>query len=412
MNTKISSLGGLDPASAPLVHGAEVLTRVDRVHGGRVIAGGTAGRVVGVSGEAVTVAVVGVGELIYERCQLVLRRAGQARFAARRADAEEALRPCVVLEAIVGSRAWGLASEGSDTDRKGVFVWPFEWTTGLAEAADVVVSPDGSDTYWEIERTIKQLLRADPNTLETLFVSDVRIVDPLGQLLFDAREAFVSRRIYGSFGRYALSQAKKLEQSQRLADHRELLISWLKDEDLTLDQSAIKLAKSIFDVANEDALHRSRQYIKQLYRSMFDQGLLDANDFASLREFAQTRTAEFDLPRQLRPKNAYNLLRLIACAAGWLRTGRPQMVVQGDLRERLLAIKNQQVPLAQTLAWTKAMAAELEEAHASSPLPEQPDVARAEAVLRAVRAEAARRWFEGAPGPWGADRPAPPEVSR
>ena len=56
--------------------------------------------------------------------------------------------------------------------------------------------------------------------------------------------------------------------------------------------------------------------------------------------------------------------------------------------------------------------AELEEAHASSPLPEQPDVARAEAVLRAVRAEAARRWFEGAPGPWGADRPAPPEVSR
>jgi predicted nucleotidyltransferase len=33
----------------------------------------------------------------------------------------------VVVEAVVGSRAWGVADEGSDEDRRGVFVPPAPW---------------------------------------------------------------------------------------------------------------------------------------------------------------------------------------------------------------------------------------------------------------------------------------------
>ena len=402
-STKIQGLASIDPRSVPLPNGTEVTTTVDKPRGDRIVPLGAVGRVVDQDGDRLTVMVVGVGSVAYTRDEVVPRRAGQMRFAREREEAEVVLRPCIILSSTVGSRAWGLADEGSDTDLRGVFLFPFGETIGLAEPPDVLVSRDGSETYWEFERTIRQLLRADPNTLETLFVPDVRALDPVGQALLDARDAFVSKAIYGSFGRYALSQAKKLAQSKRLAEHRGLLLDWLRVEPLDLDACAIRLADTIAGDPVETN-HRAKQYIKQLYRSMFDQDLLAANDFASLAEFARSKSMEFELPRELRPKNAYNLLRLVACAVEWLRTGEPALVVQGQLRDRLRSIKRGEVPLETSLAWTEAMAAELDDARSVSSLPDEPDRHKADALLRFAREEAARRWFSHEPGPWAATR--------
>ncbi len=59
----------------------------------------------------------------------------------------------------------------------------------------------------------------------------------------------------------------------------------------------------------------------------------------------------------------------------------------------------------------RGMTPALEAARASSPLPRHGDIARAEAVLRAIRHETARRALARAPGPWGADSPSPPIAS-
>src|SRR5206468_12184673 len=56
------------------------------------------------------------------------RKVGQVRFARRREAVWSALRPCSVLETTVGSHAWGLADEASDTDVRGLFALPFPWT--------------------------------------------------------------------------------------------------------------------------------------------------------------------------------------------------------------------------------------------------------------------------------------------
>jgi hypothetical protein len=410
---RIKNLDTLDPRSVPLPNGTEVTTGVDgaTLDDGRVVPQGAIGRVVATGDEGVTVFIVGVGECRYRREDVTPRRAGQVRYALDREANETALRPCVVLEATVGSRAWGLSDSGSDTDRRGVFLLPFSWTTGLGEAPATMLSADGSDTYWEFERAVRQLLRADPNTLEMLWVPDARALDPVAEALLANRDAFSSVEVYGTFGRYALSQARKLSQSMRLAEHRSLVLEWLRDAPtLTLDAVAQRLADHAGD-ATADALPRCRQYLKQLYRSMHDQGMLPVAEFDALVHFATTSAHAFDLPRELRPKNAYNLLRLVASATRWLREGEPLITVTGDLRERLLSIKRGEVALAQSLAWTEEMAGELEEARHHTKLPRRPDVKRADAILRAAREEAGRRWFAGVEGPWGRGAPEAPGVA-
>src|SRR4051794_27882749 len=113
-------LAPFDPLAVPLPSGTEVTTRIARVvAGGRPVPEGAIGRVVGTEGAMFDVKIVGVGVLRYARSELTPRKVGQVRYAQRRADAWGALRPCTVLEATVGSRAWGLAEEGSDTDLRG-----------------------------------------------------------------------------------------------------------------------------------------------------------------------------------------------------------------------------------------------------------------------------------------------------
>ena len=66
--------------------------------------------------------------------------------------------------------------------------------------------------------------------------------------------------------------------------------------------------------------------------------------------------------------------------------------------------------------WAPAASARNTQPEPSEPatgltLPRRPDVARADALLRRIGEEVARRWASGTPGPLGRDGPEPPEVT-
>jgi hypothetical protein len=409
MALRLGGLADLDPTAVPLPAGTEVTTRVDRVVDGEQRTQGATGRVTSIDGDRVVVVFLDGKKATYLREEVMPRKLGVARYAQRRAAAWDQLRPCVVIDTIVGSRAWGVASEASDEDRRGVFVLPLPWTTGLVDPPLDLTSVDGSQSYWEIGKAIRQALRADPNTLEMLY-ADPQAIDPMGAELIAIRGAFVSQEIYGSFGRYALSQLDRFEHNQRLAEHRVTIIGWLRDDPaLEMGAAAVRLADEAQIVAPTcaDAITRARDYIKQLYRSMYDQGVIAANDWASLRTAA---AGSLELPRDLRPKNAYNLIRLLDTAIRWLGGAPPDVRVSDELRPTLLAIKGGEVPTPDVMALARELTPRLEAAREASPLPRYPDVVAAERVLRSAREEAARRWVERQPGPWGAQAPEPPEA--
>ncbi len=412
MSSRISALESVDPVSVPLPHGTEVTTRVPRIVGDKQVPQGLIGRVAREREGGFDIHIAGIGEVWYRREEIAPRRIGQLTFAMRRAAAWDALQGCKVVEATVGSRAWGLAHDASDTDLRGSFVLPFPWTVGLVEIPRDLVSADGSQTFWEAGKTVEQALRADPNTLELLFVPSAKPLDEMGEWLLAERDAFVSKLIFGSFGRYALSQLDKLTKSQRLAEHRDLVLSWLSaDPGVALDEVAMRLSQLSprKSESEKDAVLAAKTYIKQLYRSLSDQGLIEANDFAALKKYAMEGGRRPPEARALRPKNAYNLLRLVVLASGWLKTGEPTFEATGSFRQRLLEIKEGRVELDEVLREAEAFSPELDEARETSKLPEAPDVVRAHRLVCRISEESARRWVSKAANVWGAQAPTPPE---
>jgi hypothetical protein len=134
-------------------------------------------------------------------------------------------------------------------------------------------------------------------------------LDPLGERL--SRPATRSSRVVMA---RSVACSGRPPARKRDRGHRAVVLDWLRaDPALSLDQVAERLSACVPGQGSpEDRVHQARQWVRQLYRSMADQGLLDAIEFAALVRFARERSHDFELPRELRPKNAYNLLRLLA----------------------------------------------------------------------------------------------------
>ena len=150
MALRLGGLADLDPASVPLPPGTEVVTRVDRDVDGELRLQGATGRVAKLDGDRVEIAFVDGKHATYLRSEVTPRRLGVARYAQRRAAAWDQLRACIAIDTLVGSRAWGVADEGSDEDRRGVFVSQLPWTTGLVDPPLDLISVDGRRrTGWQ-----------------------------------------------------------------------------------------------------------------------------------------------------------------------------------------------------------------------------------------------------------------------
>ncbi|MER6083638.1 nucleotidyltransferase domain-containing protein [Streptomyces sp. NPDC001833] len=128
---------------------------------------------------------------------------------------EDLVRDHTIYACVMGSRAFGLATEGSDTDRRGVFLAPTPLFWGFEKPPTHVEGPGEERFSWELERFCELALRANPNILECLHSPLVEHIDDTGRELLALRDAFLSRRAYDSFTRYALGQRRKLDADVR-----------------------------------------------------------------------------------------------------------------------------------------------------------------------------------------------------
>ncbi|HUR01519.1 MAG TPA: nucleotidyltransferase domain-containing protein [Nonomuraea sp.] len=117
----------------------------------------------------------------------------------------------LILSVVVGSRAYGLETGDSDTDRRGVFVTPTEEFWRLAKPVTHRDGPLPEQFSWEVERFCGLALDANPTVLECLWSPLTEVLTPEGERLRDLRGAFLSRRAHETFVGYADAQFRRLD---------------------------------------------------------------------------------------------------------------------------------------------------------------------------------------------------------
>ena len=121
----------------------------------------------------------------------------------------------VIYRCVVGSRAYGLEGDASDTDRRGIYLPPAERHWSLYGVPEQLEKPNTEEVYWELQKFVTMALKSNPNVLECLYTPLVEHATPLAQELLDMRGAFLSRMVYQTYNGYVLSQFKKLQADLR-----------------------------------------------------------------------------------------------------------------------------------------------------------------------------------------------------
>jgi len=130
-------------------------------------------------------------------------------------DHETDFRQHIIYRCQVGSKAFGLSTESSDDDHRGIFLPPARCHWSLKKIPEQIESNDGQDdeVYWELEKFLKLALKANPNILETLWTPVVLESTPIADRLREIRNAFLSKHVYKTYSGYVLSQFRRMKNA-------------------------------------------------------------------------------------------------------------------------------------------------------------------------------------------------------
>jgi predicted nucleotidyltransferase len=176
---------------------------------------GVVTRTPAVEGEAFLVRFPDGFEKSLQRSQIEVLKHFKDRLGDGSQSAEFDLESFIIYRCVVGSRAYGLDNDESDTDRRGIYLAPAELQWSLFGAPEQFEDNATQSCYWELQKFLTMALKANPNILECLYSPMVEKVTPLGAELISARQGFLSQMIFQTFNGYAMSQFKKIEQDIR-----------------------------------------------------------------------------------------------------------------------------------------------------------------------------------------------------
>ena len=118
----------------------------------------------------------------------------------------------VILLAVGGSHAYGMDKEGSDLDVRGIALNPKEEIL-LGTDFEQVVNVDTDTTVYSFNKMIQLLTSNNPNTIEILGCKPEHYLhlSDIGKELLDNRKMFLSKICIHTFGGYAGSQLRRME---------------------------------------------------------------------------------------------------------------------------------------------------------------------------------------------------------
>lgn len=283
----------------------------------------------------------------------------------------------MIYEVVHGSQAFGLDGPESDLDLKGVIAGPPCWYSGFLQSPEqLIINKD--HTLYDVRKFFKLAIDANPTAVEMLWAPEscIRIRSPQAEKLLAERERFLSLRVADSFGKYALSQLR------RIKTHRRWLLNPPKAQPQRKDfQLSGKPIFSNDQIGAADSLLESgrvsQDEIPPNFMLMLDR---ERSYRAAAKEWQQFQTwqrernperAKLEKEFGYDTKHALHLVRLLRMAFEILTAG--EVVVRRPDREELLAIKRGNWKFDQLIEYAELMHHKIIEARKNCQLPEFPD---------------------------------------
>lgn len=292
----------------------------------------------------------------------------------------------LIYETVHGSRAYGLAREGSDEDLKGVIVGPRAWYFGYRGGPEQVeLSPD--HVHFELRKLLRLAANANPTVLELFFThpEDHRHITPAGERLLAAREGFLTKRVGQSFGGYAMGQLRRIETHRRWLMHPPAAPPvraefGLPDRTL-VPRDQLGAAEALLDAAEdgEAVLDVGANFLEVLAREKrYRSARMEWQQFQQWKTHRNPKRSALEAEHGFDTKHAMHLVRLQRMGAEILETG--EVRVRRDDREELLGVRDGAWDYERLLMESEKNAARIREATKNSALPEAADEDAIEAL--------------------------------
>ena len=158
----------------------------------------------------------------------------------------------IILLGLGGSYAYGTNNENSDIDIRGIATRTSK-NILIGNDFEQVVDVDTDTTIYSFDKIIKLLCSCNPNTIELLGLKPEHYIylTNAGKILIENRHLFLSKRAIHSFGGYANSQLRRLEnKAARFVSQSQQEMYILK----SIEHASVEF-KAMFTKAPEDSFN-------------------------------------------------------------------------------------------------------------------------------------------------------------
>jgi len=333
-----------------------------------------------------------------------------------------------ILYGYGGSHAYGMATEASDIDIRGIAVPPPEYFFGFANTFNQTEWKYGDDPcrtdvcIYSLHKFAKLCADANPNILELLWLDPEDVIYATAQydLLRQIRDLFLSKKARYTFSGYAVSQLKRIQRHRKwlldppkapptradygLPEHTLLPKEHLaaataavqkKLDEWELDLDGIDAAKrqQIVSTLTEQHLSHDERYRAAARMVGLDDNLVEvmgrerkyreaARHFQQYRDWQKNRNparAALEAKHGYDTKHAAHLVRLLRMGAEIL-DGKGVLVRRPDAEE-LLQIRAGAWSYDQLIEYAAKADDALHAAYVRSDLPHAPDINRLDRLI-------------------------------
>jgi predicted nucleotidyltransferase len=319
-----------------------------------------------------------------------------------------------------GSKAYGTNVESSDDDYKGICIPTKEYFLGSQHRFEQAELHEPDAVIYDIRKFFNLAAASNPNIVEALYTdpSDHILVDPIGEIILDNRDKFLSKRVKHTFSGYAVSQLKRIKLHRRYLlnppkvyptrvafglpehtlipqDHLLAAEAEIRKElerfnfdymDECSEAMKISIRNTMSEMLAEMKLNADDQWRGAARKIGVDDNFIELMQMERAYKNARTEWDNYENWKKNRnPKRAadeakwhvdlkyaYHLIRLLRMAREILETGK--VLVKRPDREELLAIRNGAWSYEQIVEFAEKEDKALQEIYMTSTiLPKVPD---------------------------------------